>query len=502
MNKSAIIIGGGLGGLFTGAILAKEGLKVTIVEKNTTLGGGLQSFVRFGEIFDTGMHIIGGMRPGGSVRRILQYLGIFDQVKVLDVDDDCMDVLYFASDKKSFTLRAGREAFVEGLSQYFPEERQNLNDYIDAMERVANELDLFYLRPTTRDMFDHTSEFLSRTEDFIAKYIQNPRLRSIVAYLAPLYGGTADMTPAFVHSVITLLYLNGSSRFIGGSQQFADLLGDYIRQHGGTIILNDPIDRIYSDNQLVSYVMTKKGVRLEGDYYISDVHPCTLISLLDNPSVLPLMYRKRLNNIPNSFSAFTVNIKLKPNTFKYENHTVYYSEDYDRIWKLGDANETWPCGFLYTTPPDENQGEYASKIILTVPMTWDKVKRWEDSTIGHRPAEYKLWKEECANIIISKMEEMHPGFRDCIDRINTASPLTIRDYYAVKEGSMYGFSKDYKNIIYSQLIVQTKALNLLLTGQCVSLHGFCGVPLTAIKTCEGILGADYIINKINEEVPL
>jgi hypothetical protein len=30
------------------------------------------------------------------------------------------------------------------------------------------------------------------------------------------------------------------------------------------------------------------------------------------------------------------------------------------------------------------------------------------------------------------------------------------------------------------------------------LHGFCGVPLTAIKTCEAILGMNYIIDKINE----
>ena len=38
--KTAIIIGGGLGGLFTGAILAKEGLRVTVLEKNATAGGG------------------------------------------------------------------------------------------------------------------------------------------------------------------------------------------------------------------------------------------------------------------------------------------------------------------------------------------------------------------------------------------------------------------------------------------------------------------------------
>lgn len=99
MGKTVVIIGAGLGGLFTGAILAKEGLFVKVLEKNHTIGGGLQTFKRFGEDFDTGMHILGGMQEGGNVRHICRYLGIFDQIKLKDVDDDCTDKLYFSEDK-------------------------------------------------------------------------------------------------------------------------------------------------------------------------------------------------------------------------------------------------------------------------------------------------------------------------------------------------------------------------------------------------------------------
>ena len=49
----------------------------------------------------------------------------------------------------------------------------------------------------------------------------------------------------------------------------------------------------------------------------------------------------------------------------------------------------------------------------------------------------------------------------------------------------------------SQVPVVTKVRNLVLTGQNNNLHGFCGVPLTAINTCEAILGTNEIINKIN-----
>ena len=96
------------------------------------------------------------------------------------------------------------------------------------------------------------------------------------------------------------------------------------------------------------------------------------------------------------------------------------------------------------------------------------------------------------------MEKIHPGFMECIEDINTASPLTIRDFYGTKEGSLYGFSKDCNNIALSQVPVGTKIKNLFLTGQNVNLHGFCGVPLTAINTAEAILGLNYVINRINE----
>ena len=42
-----------------------------------------------------------------------------------------------------------------------------------------------------------------------------------------------------------------------------------------------------------------------------------------------------------------------------------------------------------------------------------------------------------------------------------------------------------------------KTVTIFLTGQNNNLHGICGVPLTAINTCEAILGANYVINKIN-----
>ena len=498
MEKSAIIIGGGLGGLFTGAILSKENIKVTVIEKNVTVGGGLQSFTRFGEVYDTGMHVIGGMQKGGNIRKICDYLGIMDRVHLSHVDSNEIDTLYFAEDKTSYRIVQGRDNFVNCLAGYFPDSKEELTKYVDALYNNVEQINLFYLRPENRDyIVTYTEDFMISANALIDKYISNKKLRSVLAYMNPLYGGCKDITPAYIHSLISVLYINGPSRFAGGSHLFANVLRDYIIEHGGEVIVGDGVERVYSQEKSITEVKTRKGKVLKADYYICAIHPCTFLKLLDDPTMLPKSYRDRLNEIPNTYSAFTLNLKLKPNSFKYMNHTAYYMSAYNEIWSFDRNDKEWPLGFLYMTPPELEQGEYSNKIIITAPMVWDKVKQWEDTTVGRRGVEYEEWKKDCAERLLDKMEEIYPNFRNCIEAMNTASPLTIRDYYGVKEGAMCGYLKDCNNMTLSRVPVVTKSKNLFLTGQNCGGHGFCGVPLTAISTCEAILGRNYILNKIN-----
>lgn len=496
MKKSAVIIGGGLGGLFTGAILAKEGLDVTVLEKNAIIGGGLQSFKRFGETFDTGMHIVGGMQKNGNVRRICEYLGIWNRLHISDVDPANMDDIFFSEDGRTYHIAQGRDNYIKTLSRQFPDQHENLVSYVDAMYRIADEVDLFQLRPSEDFFHVHSEEFLMSATDFIAKYLTDEHLRSVVAYMNPLYGGRGGITPAYIHCLISVLYINGSSRFAGGSILFAEALRDCIVENGGSVLPGDPVTLVHSEERLVTGVTTRSGRHYTADYYISDIHPCTLLTLLENQSLLPKPYRTRLNSIPNAYSAFTLNIKLKPESFRYVNRTTYYMSRYDQMWNFGGEQE-WPVGFLFVTPPEIDQGEYSTKMIVTAPMLWDYVRRWEDTTVGQRGEEYGAWKAECREKLLDRMEVIYPGFRDCIEDINTASPLTIRDWYGVKEGSMCGFSKDCRDILFSQVPVVTKVPNLLLTGQNCNLHGFCGVALTAISTSEAILGRNYVLGRIN-----
>ena len=496
MNDTVLIIGGGLGGLFTGALLARNGCRVTVLEKNATPGGGLQTFVRNGELFETGMHMLGGFRRGGSLARICHYLGILERLKLRQTDPDCMDSLHYLSEGEHYAIPGGRERFTEYFAGLFPREADGVRRYVESLFRLSEEVGMFYLREDTSSIFSHSEEFLCPADELIARYISDPRLRDMLAYMNPMYGGVEHHTPAYIHSLVNVLYINGEDRFVDGSSQLAEALAGVIREAGGTLETRSEVCAIQCAERMIRSVETTDGRRFSADRYISAIHPCTLLRLLPEDA-LPRAYRQRLNSIPNSYSAFTVYLTLRPETFPYINHTCYCQTAHGQVWNFGHYDDEWPRGLMYMTPPVSLQGRFSRKMIITSPMDFNAVRRWEQTRSGHRGADYEQWKRAQAQRLLDRMERLHPGFSAKIASIHTSSPLTIRDYYGVKEGSMYGFSKDAQQIALSQVPIATKIRNLLLTGQNINLHGICGVPLTAVNTAEALLGPNRLIHAIN-----
>ena len=487
-RKTSLIIGGGLGGLVTGALLTKEGYKVTVLEKNSIIGGGLQSFYRHDVEFPTGMHIFGGFSEGGNLKQIFDYLDITKKLHLIPTDADASDVVTISEDNATYHLPKGKENLIKYLSRIFPEEAENIRNYIEKLFELSQEEDLFYLREssTAPNFSSLSQDFLMPFNSLIDRYINNPKLKRLLSYLSPLFGGVEDMTPAFLNALLSVLHINGTFQFAGGSQQMADLLKEVIENGGGKVIANEEVVKINVDNHVVTEVLTKKGNTYKADSYISDVHPDVLLKVISD-GAFPAAFKKRLHSIPESASSFKVYVKFKDKTFRYINHTNYiiYNQD------------VWPKGFMYVTPPVEHQGEFAKTMVIISMMSFDEVKKWENTTTGHRGAGYERWKLDKTSKILDRMEQIYPGFRNSIEFSFASSPLTIRDYYGNKEGSNYGFQKDSNDMMLSQMSVFTKVKNLFLTGQNVNIHGFCGVSITAIETAEAIVGHNEIVRKIN-----
>lgn len=495
-EKSVLILGGGLGGLMTGAFLAKEGYQVTVLEKNTTAGGGLQTFRRGNIDYVTGMHLLGGCYPGGILQRLFRYLEIEEQISIRDVDPENASEIYIASDKHTYRIASGREGFVNSLATDFPNERENLKRYVDKLYSITDTFVHFNLLPTEDSFSIFHDEYLIPTDSFIAQYIQDPKLRSILLYMSSLYDTRAGRVPIYIHALVNVFYINGISRFVGGSAQLAQALTSVITANGGSVRVNTEVNHIAVKDKEIVHVESTDGRVFRASHYISAFHTHELLRVID-PEAFSKVFRNRILALPHTYSVFFVFIEFRPNSFQNLNRTCFYMSDYDKLWCLDQYSDEWPNGFLYMTPPDTNSDDrWATHMVVNAVMPYSAVKQWENTSTGHRGKEYEDWKNAHVERILTRLEEIFPDIRSAIREIHSASPLTVRDYYHSPEGSVYGYAKDSSNIYRSQISIFTKVRNLFLTGQCIRLHGCCGVPLTAISTAEALVGRNKIIEKL------
>jgi phytoene dehydrogenase-like protein len=79
-----IVIGAGYAGLSAAALLAKQKLKVLLLEAHAVSGGCASFFRRDGFLFDAGATTLSGMNPGQPLGRLFRELGIEVKAKKLD----------------------------------------------------------------------------------------------------------------------------------------------------------------------------------------------------------------------------------------------------------------------------------------------------------------------------------------------------------------------------------------------------------------------------------
>lgn len=497
MNKfDAVIIGGGLGGLASGAILSKEGLNVCILEQQKHIGGCLQSFKRNGYSLDTGMHYVGSLSEGNTLHQYFKYFGILEKIKYQKLDTDGFDVINFG-DGKEYSHAIGYERFIDTLSKDFPEEREAISEYVSILQRIGNNIKPYVLK--AGHISNGGEEYMGVSAyQTIDKLFKSKQLKNVIAGNIPLYGYDKNKSSLYEHGMIHNSNIEGAYRFIKNTQHVADAFSDVIKANGGQIICNAQVTGIDVEGGKINNVEINNDTIIETQSVISAIHPAMTMSLLKNNTVIKKAFITRANSLENSFGLFTTYLLLKPNTFKYYNKNFYLYNTPD-VWnKFADYKS---CNIPVVLFSCQNNGnsEYASVITLMTPMEFNLISKWQNSHIGQRPNEYLDFKNRYSYAMIDLVSKYFQDLKPCIQHIYSTTPLSYKEYNSMPQGSAYGIIKDFNNPIISHLSPRTKIKNLFLTGQNLNIHGFLGTTVSAAVTCSEILGKEYLAKKIGNE---
>lgn len=485
-----IIIGSGLGGLECGFILAKNGLKVCLLEQDANVGGCLRTFRRGKTLFDTGFHYVGGLAEGQPLHRLFRYFGLLD-LPWHQLDKNAFDEVVIGD--RSFLYANGYEQFVDTLAQSFPHQRANLINYTSFLKNVGNHLfDSF--QPENGENIYTTSLFARSAYEFLNETIDDPLLRSVLSGTSLKMELNAAKLPLYVFAQINNSFIQSAWKLKGGGMQIAERLAEQIRLMGGEVYTRSKVTRLTEANGVLSTVEINNSEQLSARWVISNAHPAYTLSLVDETKLLRKIYRKRIASLENTIGMFTANIQLKQNAVSYLDRNIYIHRKDADLWN---ARHTDPLSsvMIYYPVPDDGDVHVKSIDLLT-PMKWSEIEQWVDTPPGRRGDDYVAMKNSKATACLDFISRHVPELQGNIERIFTSTPLSYQSYTNTVEGAAYGVLKDYNAPMYTVLTPRTPISNLLLTGQNLNLHGILGVSITSFFTCAEILGMKLLLKQL------
>lgn len=502
----AVIIGSGMGGLSTAAILAKEGQKVLVLERHYTFGGYTHVFKRRGYEWDVGIHYIGDMqRPKSAMKRL------FDYVTGSRVEWADMGSVYdkICIGEKEYEFVKGVRNFKKNLKKHFPGEKKAIDRYVAHVFRATKASQAYYAAKVVPGWIEKLFGGLMRsgllkisdatTYEVLSRLTQNEELIKVLTGQYGDYGLPPKQSSFYMHATVARHYFGGGSFPVGGSSVIAESAAELIAEHGGVCLTNAEVAEVIVENNAAIGVRMSDGTEIKAKKVISSAGVFTTYNkLLPQDVQNTYNFKSDLAKVNRSVAHVALYIGLKGSpkelNLPKNNLWIYPAEgDHDTCVSefTNDITKDFPVVYISfpaaKDPRWEERYPGKSTIDIITLMPYEVCKKWEGSAWMKRGEDYEQFKEEISKRLLEVLYTKIPQAKDALDCYELSSPLSTAHFMNYKEGEIYGIDHSPSRFRQKFLKPKTQIDNFYLTGQDIVTAGVGGALFSGALTASAIL---------------
>jgi phytoene dehydrogenase-like protein len=474
----AVVIGAGVGGLLCANLLAREGLRILLVERHYVVGGFCSAFKRNGYTFDAATHfypLLGN--PATITGELLARLGVQTEWVRMDPVDQ-----FHLPDGNSFAVPADFDRYLARLKEEFPNEAGAIDQFFTAARQAYLLGLLCHFRQRGARLLEQVQGLTLRQA--LDRSFRNPRLKLLLTADCPHWGSPPARTSFVFDSMLRISYFLGNYYPRGGSQVFADELARRFEEQGGHILLSSQVTRILVEGGAARGVVVETGhvgARREQEVaagaVISNADLRQTIQTLLDPQALPPEYVASVLGLRPTYPCFLMHVGLRGMP----------EEDLRRVH-----------GYHWGGWDPDEVGRGALRFKLFVPTIYDPslaplggqvliVQKVLDMDYAG-VADWGAHKSAVERYVLEHLERLLPGFAEKVVVRLSASAATSHRYTLNHHGAMLGWEMSPDQLGDRRPGIESPVKNLYFVGHWTRPGGgITPVIISAVQGAEKIV---------------
>ncbi len=446
-----LILGTGNSALTLGALLAKAGKKVCMLEAHDIPGGYAQSF-KWGDFYFCGqVHYLWGCGPGGKIYEFLKKIGLEKELTFQLHNPDGYDRMAMP-DGKIVGIPYGFDHLIENIDKAYPGQRDTVYKFTEILKTLREEMRHFPERklrwweyPLKVWQFLNLLKYRNKTlQDVFTECNLSKEVQAVLAANAADFMLPPEKLAIFAYVGLFCGYGTGAYYATKHYKNYFETIAQSITaERGCHIFYETEVIKINTEGNRVTSVETKDGRTFTARTIICNIDPQRASYMIGREKFTPKYLKKLTYNY--SVSSIMIYLGLKDIDLKkygLGNSNIWHMEQWDmnQIWK-DQARHDFSKPFLFISLPTQH-----SKAPGVAPQgmeimevgtycEYDYFKQLKDKDY----AEYEAAKMALADRLLDIVEEKYvPGLRNHIVTKVVGSPTSNEDWVWAPKGTSYG----------------------------------------------------------------